>query len=271
MNESNNCDVIRLEDIVWKREGRNILNHVSWNVQTGEHWAVLGLNGSGKTSILKMITGYQWPNGGSIHVLGHRFGSVNIPELRKSIGWVSTSLDDKFQTRPRDTALEVTLSGKHASVGLFDEITDEDMTKATQLLEKLRITHKADQAFASLSQGEKRKVMIARALMSSPRLLILDEPCNGLDIYAKEELLSTIEDMISQPGGPTLLYVTHHIEELVPSVTHALLISKGNIVAAGEKNAVLNEEVLEQTFQLPVSLTWEDDRPWIRIKSKNKV
>lgn len=113
--------------------------------------------------------------------------------------------------------------------------------------------------------------MIARALMPSPKLLILDEPCNGLDLYSKEELLSAIEHMSQSSEGPTLLYVTHHIEELMPSFTHALLINQGNIVAAGPKRTVLTEELLSKTFRLPISLDWEDERPWIHIKSTNKI
>ncbi|MCM3670373.1 ABC transporter ATP-binding protein [Mesobacillus maritimus] len=267
MNKANRGDVISLEGIVWQRNGKHILKNVSWDVNKGEHWALLGLNGSGKTSILKMITGYQWPNNGQVSVLGNLFGKTNIPELRKSIGWVSSSLDDQYQTRPSDTALEVVLSGKFASIGLYEDITEEDVKKASELLERFRIHHLADQLISSLSQGERRRAMIARALMSSPKLLILDEPCNGLDIYSKEELLSTIEEMVSLPGGPTLLYVTHHIEEIVPSISHALLIKEGEVVASGHKSSTLTETQLEQTFRVPVSLTWDNERPWIRIKS----
>ncbi|MFB6804153.1 ABC transporter ATP-binding protein [Peribacillus butanolivorans] len=263
---SNN--VISLKNINWKRNGNQILNGVSWEVQTGEHWALLGLNGSGKTSLLKMITGYQWPNsGGEVSVLGNIFGKTNIPELRKSIGWVSSSLDQEYQSRPNDTALEVVLSGKFASIGLYEEITENDIKKANKLLEQFRIKHLSNQFIQSLSQGEKRKAMIARALMSSPRLLILDEPCNGLDIYSKEELLTTIEDLTAAPNGPTILYVTHHIEEIVPSITHALLINSGNVIAKGDKKNTLTESLLEKTFRVPITLEWANDRPWIRIKS----
>ncbi|MET3318938.1 UNVERIFIED_ORG: iron complex transport system ATP-binding protein [Peribacillus simplex] len=263
---SNN--VISLKSINWKRNGNQILNGVSWEVQTGEHWALLGLNGSGKTSLLKMITGYQWPNsGGEVSVLGNIFGKTNIPELRKSIGWVSSSLDQEYQSRPNDTALEVVLSGKFASIGLYEEITENDIKKANKLLDQFRIKHLSNQFIQSLSQGEKRKAMIARALMSSPRLLILDEPCNGLDIYSKEELLTTIEDLTATPNGPTILYVTHHIEEIVPSITHALLINSGNVIAKGDKKNTLTESLLEKTFRVPITLEWDNDRPWIRIKS----
>ncbi|KIL73216.1 ABC transporter ATP-binding protein [Bacillus badius] len=266
MEEENK--IVDLQNITWTRTKKNVLNDVSWRVAKGEHWAVLGLNGSGKTSLLKIIAGYQWPTTGTVSVLGHLFGQTNIPELRKSIGWVSSSMDERFHTRPSDSVLEIVLSGKHASVGLYEEISREDIKKAKGLLRQLRMDDLADQAFFSLSQGEKKRTMIARALMPSPKLLILDEPCTGLDLYSKEELLSAIENMGRSPEGPTLLYVTHHIEELMPAVTHALLLKQGKIVAAGPKKSVLTEELLSETFCLPVSVDWEDERPWIHIKSK---
>ncbi|MGE6377946.1 ABC transporter ATP-binding protein [Peribacillus muralis] len=264
---SQDTGIITLNHINWKRQGKMILTEVSWEVRAGEHWALLGLNGSGKTSLLKMVTGYQWPSSGDVSVLGNVFGKTNIPELRKSIGWVSSSLDQEYQARASDSALEAVISGKFASIGIYDKITDDDRNKAMELLDQFRIKPMADQLLHTLSQGEKRKVMLARALMSSPKLLVLDEPCNGLDIHAKEELLAAIEKMAQSPVAPTIIYVTHHIEEIVPSLTHALLINSGTVVAKGEKREVLTEDILEKTFQVPVTVKWENERPWIRIKS----
>ncbi|RFU65237.1 ABC transporter ATP-binding protein [Peribacillus glennii] len=267
MSETNSCSVISIKNMGWKREGKTILNGVSWEVKRGEHWALLGLNGSGKTSILKMVTGYQWPTSGEVSILGNQFGKTNFPKLRRSIGWVSTSLDDKFQTRQYETGLEVVLSGKFASVGLYEDITQKDLDKANQLLEQFNIAHLKTEVITAFSQGEKRKAMIARALMASPQLLILDEPCNGLDIKSKEQLLSTIEQMSAMPDGPTLLYVTHHVEEIIPSITHALLMNAGNVIAKGDKKAILTEPLLEKTFNVPLSMEWENGRPWIRVNS----
>ncbi|PWW31974.1 iron complex transport system ATP-binding protein [Cytobacillus oceanisediminis] len=267
MSQIDSRSVICLNSISWKRNGKEILHNVSWEVEKGQHWAVLGLNGSGKTTLLKMITGYEWPNGGQVSVLGNLYGKTNIPELRRSIGWVSTSLDDKFQFRPSDTALEIILSGKFASIGLYEDITQKDLDKAIELMERFNIRHVENQTLTCLSQGEKRKAMIARALMASPKLLILDEPCNGLDIYSKEELLSSIEKMMAQPDGPTVLYVTHHIEEIVPSISHALLLKEGKVMAQGSKRTTVTEPLLAETFKIPVSLDWENGRPWIRVKS----
>ncbi|MBY6054693.1 ABC transporter ATP-binding protein [Cytobacillus firmus] len=263
--------VISLDQIIWKRNGKKILDHVSWDVQKGEHWALLGLNGSGKTTILNMITGYKWPNGGHVSVLGNVFGKTNIPDLRRSIGWVSTSLDDKFQFRPADTALEIVLSGKFASIGLYEDITQHDLDHAKDLMKQFGISHVENQTLTSLSQGEKRKAMIARALMSSPRLLILDEPCNGLDIFSKEELLAAIEKMMAIPDGPTIIYVTHHIEEIVPSISHVMLLKSGKVVAQGEKKTIVTDRRLEETFCVPLSVEWENSRPWIRVKSSQSI
>ncbi|PLT29754.1 ABC transporter ATP-binding protein [Peribacillus deserti] len=259
--------IISLRNIYWHRDGRTILNNITWDVERGEHWALLGLNGSGKTSILKIITGYLWPNGGEVSVLGNTFGKTNLPELRKSIGWVSSSLDDQYQSRSGDSVLEAVLSGKFASIGLYEHITKEDVEKAWDILEQFKIKHLAHQRLSSLSQGEKRKTMIARALIPSPRLLILDEPCNGLDIYYKEELLSTINILASTSSGPTIVYVTHHIEEIIPSISHTLFMRTGEVVAQGPKKTTLIEPVLEETFRVPLSLGWENERPWIRIKT----
>ncbi|MBT2688691.1 ABC transporter ATP-binding protein [Bacillus sp. ISL-47] len=271
MNQADASHVICLDNISWIRNGKDILHHVSWEVEKGQHWAILGLNGSGKTTLLKMITGYEWPNGGQVSVLGNLYGKTNIPELRRSIGWVSTSLDDKFQFRPSDTALEIVLSGKFASIGLYEDIKQKDLDQAIELMEKFNIRHVENQTVASLSQGEKRKAMIARALMASPKLLILDEPCNGLDIYSKEELLTSIEKMMTQSDGPTVLYVTHHIEEIVPSISHAFLLKEGKVIAQGSKKATVTEPLLAETFKVPVSLEWENKRPWIRVKSQQET
>ncbi len=203
-----NTAIIAATDVNWKREQKVILKQIEWTVQKGEHWAILGLNGSGKTSLLKMIMGYEWPSQGTISVLGKRFGQTNIPELRKSIGWVSSSFDERFVRRGADTAIEVILSGKHASVGIFEEITAEDIAKAEALLQQLKIEHLRDQLFTTLSQGERRRVMIGRALFPSPQLLILDEPCSGLDIFMKEQLLIRLTKLVSlrtvQPSSTSL-------------------------------------------------------------------
>ncbi|WP_078554163.1 ABC transporter ATP-binding protein [Bacillus alkalicellulosilyticus] len=258
--------MIYLENVSLVKSKKTIVNNVSWKVNKGEHWAILGLNGSGKTSILKLITGYEWATKGNVHVFGHRFGTVNIQELRKRIGWVSSSLDERFHSRPNDHAIDVILSGKFASIGLYEKIEQEDIDKAKELITLFSIEHVADEPFRLLSQGEKKKVMLARAWMSDPEILILDEPCSGLDLYSREQLLNTIEKLANTKTGPTILYVTHHIEEILPPFSNCLLMKGGKVFDSGLTKEMLTAKNVEGVFRTPVSLQWSKGRAWITVK-----
>lgn len=255
-------DIISLQQVSWMRDSRTILQGINWRVQTGEHWAILGLNGSGKTSLLKIVTGYEWPTRGSVQVLGHTYGRCEIREVRKAIGWVSSALREEI--RPQESVLDLVISGKFASIGLWDPVSLDDRRQAEQLLEQMECSHLADSHFGTLSQGEKQKVLLARALMAHPRLLILDEPCFGLDIKAREQVLQQIQSLGTQPDAPTMILVTHHVEEIQPIFTHVLLLAQGRVTACGTKREVLTEEHLQQALDVPVILHWADDRPWIR-------
>lgn len=253
--------IVELKDILWKREDRTILNQVNWNIEKGESWALVGLNGSGKTSLLKIISGYMWPSRGEVTILNQRFGETDIRKLRRSIGWVSTSLQEQIHSQ--DSIVDIVISGKFASFGIYEEIQQEDRNRADELLEQLGLGHVKNSKYPVLSQGEKQKVLIARALMANPGLLILDEPCNGLDILAREKLLQTLQHMGSLPGSPSMIYVTHHIEEIVPVFAHTLLLKKGEVLAAGKSKDVLTSENLTQCFTTPVHISWKNQRPWI--------
>ncbi len=261
--------VIECRDVTWVRNQKTILQNVQWSVQKGEHWAILGLNGSGKTSLLNILNGYQWPTRGTVCVLGQTFGKTDLPSLRKQIGWVSASMADRFAAdRPTDSALEVVISGKYASIGLWsptDKVADE--RAALRCLEEVHAEHLANSLFRVLSQGEKQRVLLARARMSQLGLFILDEPCTGLDILAREVLLESIQASTTQPDGPTILYVTHHTEEIVPGITHVLLLSQGEIVAAGPKQTVLTDQNLSQAFGLGVTVEWKQDRAWLQVET----
>ncbi|MGJ9381944.1 ABC transporter ATP-binding protein [Salipaludibacillus sp. CF4.18] len=260
--------VITLNDVSVRRGEKLLLKNISWNVHKGQNWAILGLNGAGKTTLLKIITCYMWPTLGSVDVLGYRYGKVNVHELRKSIGWVSNSLDQQLQSHQNDTALEIVLSGKYASVGLYDSITEDDNHQAMELLKKFDIQHITNEPLRVFSQGERKKVLLARAWMSELKLLILDEPCAGLDIYSREEFLNTLEKMTKEENAPTIVFVTHHIEEIIPSITDLLFIHSGEVVDSGTKEQVLTEKNLEQTFRVPLNLHWHNERPWISVKAK---
>lgn len=226
--------------VSWRREKKEVLRDITWQVRKGEHWAILGLNGSGKTTLLKMINGYIWPTTGTLSVLGRRFGTVDLRDLRKKIGWVSSALADRIS--PDDSPESVILSGRFATIGLYQNITAEDRDRARSLLKRLDCIAYAERPFGTLSQGERQRVLIARALMASPELLILDEPCNGLDIFARERLLSIIQQLAARPDAPTLIFVTHYVDEILPCFDHTLLLKAGMIYQTGRTVEMLTPE-----------------------------
>lgn len=250
--------VFEMKNITWLRDGKKVLSDINWSAEVGQHWALFGLNGSGKTTLLNMLNGYIWPTTGEINVLGHRFGDVDLRELRKSIGWVSSSLQEKLHGG--DKAQNLVVSGKYASIGLYDKPSEEDYERAMMLMKQLRCGHLIDRSYVTCSQGEQQKLLIARALMSSPRLLILDEAANGLDFISKEELLDSIDELAHQNHAPHMLYVTHHTEEILPIFTHTLLLRQGEVFMSGLTRDVLNEECLSEFFELPVDVSWKNDR-----------
>lgn len=262
--------IINLKEVSLRNWEKDILKSITWQVRDGEHWALLGLNGSGKTSLLKLITGYEWASKGSIHVFNKRFGEVNIQNIRKKIGWVSASLDERFHIRTSDTVLETIISGKFASIGLYEDISKEDIERAEAIGQQFQLASLLHEPISVLSQGEKKKTMLARAWMSNPNLIILDEPCSGLDVYSREILLETIEAVAREKNGPTFIYVTHHIEEIMPVFSHALLLKQGEIINAGLKKEVVTEENISETLNLPLQLNWIDERPWLQMKKKEK-
>ncbi|WP_035177674.1 ABC transporter ATP-binding protein [Alkalihalobacterium bogoriense] len=258
-------ELIYLNNITVKKLNKAIVSNVTWKVKKGENWAILGLNGSGKTSILKVVTGYEWPVTGSVHVLGNRYGTVNVQEVRKKIGWVSSALDERFSTRPNDTAFEVVLSGKFASVGVYEMIKASDIKDVELTLALFQIEALSNQPFRTLSQGEQKKVMLARAWIANPNLLILDEPCNGLDLFSREQFLNSIQAASKEKAAPTMIYVTHHIDEILPCFTHCLLLKDGQIFAQGKKEEIMIPELLSQAFNLKLTISWDNERAWIKV------
>ncbi|MFD1955905.1 ABC transporter ATP-binding protein [Paenibacillus thailandensis] len=256
--------IIDIRDVSWERGERTILNHINWRVEPGEHWCLLGLNGSGKTTLLNMINGYIWPTKGSIGVLGKKFGETDLRELRKKIGWVSTSLQQKLYGS--ETGLKIVLSGKFASIGLYDEITASDERRAEAILEQLGCGYLSGRTYQTMSQGERQRILIARALMSEPSLLILDEPCTGLDLFAREQLLRMIEAIAEGEQAPAIVYVTHHVEEILPVFSHTLLLKKGEVFQAGRTSDVLTSESMSGFFEVPVEIETRDQRHWLYVK-----
>ncbi|RDW15453.1 ABC transporter ATP-binding protein [Oceanobacillus chungangensis] len=255
--------VIDIKNVDWLRDGKVILSDINWQVKRGEHWAVLGLNGSGKTTLLNMINGYIWPTTGKVSVLEQPFGKTDIRELRKSIGWVSSSLQERINGT--EYGENIVVSGKFASIGLYEEPTVEDYQHARELLEQLGCSHLAERKYQTCSQGEKQKILIARGLMASPELLILDEPTNGLDFISREGLLAAINQFALQDDAPTIIFVTHHIEEIIPIFTNTLLLRNGAVFNRGKSKDILTSENLSHFFDIPLDVAWRKNRAWVTI------
>jgi iron complex transport system ATP-binding protein len=260
----NTSDWISIRHVRFVRNRRTILHDISWDIRPGEHWTVLGANGSGKTTLLQLLAGYLWPTSGEITVLGKRFGEVDLRELRKKIGWVGSFL--QAQVPPAQKPLDFIVSGKYASIGIFDKPTEKDYVEATNLANQLQVGGILDLPYAVLSQGEKQRLLIARAMIPKPKLLILDEPCSGLDLVSREQLLLTLEDLGRSSGGPTMILVTHHLEEIMPAFTHVFLMKSGCCAAAGSKEELLKRDVLSEIFGIPIEAGSENGRYWSRVQ-----
>lgn len=250
--------ILDIKNVSIRRNSKYILKDVSWTIEKGQHWVVLGLNGSGKTTLLNMINGYIFPSTGQVTVLGKPFGRYDLRELRKSIGWVSTALQERLYGNER--AIEIVISGRYASIGLFNIPSDEDKEVAIEKLKLLNAESLSDRSYGTLSQGEKQRILIARGLMSDPKLLILDEPCTGLDIFSREQLLKTIDRLSKTENAPTLVYVTHQIDEILPAFSHSLLMRRGEIHSQGSTADLLTTENLSDLFEANVECKKANDR-----------
>lgn len=257
-------NVIDINKVSWVRNQKPILTDITWQVEKGQHWAILGLNGSGKTTLLNMVNGYIWPTKGTVSVLQQRFGKTDIREMRKAIGWVSSSLQERINGNLKTQRIVV--SGKFASTGLFDDPTEEDYEKAKAILTQLGCAKLIDRTYDTCSTGEKQKVLIARGLMAEPKLLILDEPTNGLDFISREDLLVSIEGFAKQEDAPSIIFVTHHIEEIMPTFTHTLLLQEGKVFEQGERENILTPEKMTTFFGKPVEVDWRSNRAWLTLK-----
>lgn len=257
-------NVIDMKNVSWKREGKEILHSIDWEVKKYEHWAVLGLNGAGKTTLLNMVNGYIWPTTGNVSILGNKFGQTDIHKLRRSIGWVSSSLGERVNGRHRTE--DIVVSGKFASVGLvFADPEEADFARAREWMKLLGVEYTYGQNYEKCSQGEKQKILIARGLMANPKLLILDEPTNGLDFIAREELLETIAQVAAQDKAPTIIFVSHHIEEVLPIFTHTLLLKDGTVFAKGPREQVLTSENMSKLYGKNINVDWRQDRAWLTL------
>jgi iron complex transport system ATP-binding protein len=229
-----------------------ILHEVNWRVERGQHWVILGANGSGKTSLLSALTGYLMPSQGEIRIGANQFGASDWREVRKSVGLVSSSLGHKIEAE--QTARDVILSGRDAQINFWGRVPAAEARTAARVLRQVKAAHLSDRAWRYLSQGERQRVLIGRALMARLRLLFLDEPAAGLDPVAREDFLQFLGALAAARHAPTLVLVTHHIEEIVPLFTHVLMLREGKTLAAGPKETVLTTANLTATFGAPVAV-----------------
>jgi len=257
--------VLELSDLSIRRGPVTILDRVNWRISKGQHWAILGANGSGKTSLLSALTGYLTPTTGNISVLGRTFGESDWRELRKRIGLAGTAIRQLMHDD--ETALHTVASGRHAMIAYWGPIRRSDQTAALAMLRKVECAHLEKRTWEVLSQGERQRILIGRALMAKPELLILDEPCAGLDPAAREHFLAFLQRLGTRRGGPAIILVTHHVEEITPCFSHILLLKKGKILAQGPREKVLTAGNLSKTFAARVRLDLRQGRHFLRIHS----
>ena len=241
------------------REGSTLLDRVDWTVHEDDRWVVLGPNGAGKTTLLAVASASLFPSSGVVELLGERFGEVDLGELRTRVGLSSSSLGDRVP--PHEKAVDVVVTAAHGVLGRWRETYDEgDLRRATDLLGRVGMRAFVERRFGSLSEGERKRVLLARALMTDPELLLLDEPSAGLDLGAREALLRLLTRLWKAPDAPPSVLVTHHVEEVPLGTTHALLLSRGRVVAAGPVAQVLTGPLLTAAFGLPLVVEAVDGR-----------
>jgi iron complex transport system ATP-binding protein len=251
--------VVRLADVTVRRGDATLLRDVSWTVRPGERWVVLGANGAGKTTLLQVAAGALRPTTGTVDLLGEPLDEADLDDLLPRVGWASASLADRLPGDER--VLDVVLTASYAAVRRGAERYDAvDEDRAVELLLQLGCRGLVDRAFGTLSEGERKRVQLARALMTDPEILLLDEPAAGLDLGAREALLRTLGRLTADPAAPALVLVSHHVEEVPSGFTHALLLRSGEVVASGPIRQVMRSSNLSACFGLPLLLFRHGDR-----------
>ncbi|MEI2764506.1 MAG: ABC transporter ATP-binding protein [Dermatophilaceae bacterium] len=244
-------DVLAFAGVSVVRAGTRLLDDVTWEVEEGERWVVLGPNGAGKTTLLQLAATRLHPTEGVVGILGEVLGAVDVFELRPRVGLASAAVADRIPGG--ETVLDVVMTASYAVLGRWREAYDgADHRRATQLLGSLGAGHLADRRFGTLSEGERKRVQIARALMTDPELMLLDEPAAGLDLAGREDLVARLGELAADLDAPALVLVTHHVEEIPPGFTDVLLLRAGRVVAAGPLVPTLTAENLSATFGLPL-------------------
>lgn len=252
--------VIELNHISCQIGNKYLLKDICWNVEKGSHWVVFGLNGSGKTTLLSIIAGFQSYSDGSLKVFGEEYSEKNIFDLRKQIGWVSASFFDRYFHE--ESVLDIVLSGLFGTLGIENKVTADIIRKARYILHKLKLSDKSDRSFNSLSKGEQQNVLIARTLMSRPKILVLDEPGTGLDISNREDMLQFVRE-IAEITDITIIYVTHYVEEIMDVFDHCMFMKNGKIQKLGSTKELLSAESLSELLEHQVYTKEIDNRIYV--------
>jgi iron complex transport system ATP-binding protein len=262
--------VLEFADVTVKRGQATLLEGVDWTVEEDERWVILGPNGAGKTTLLQVAAAQIHPTSGVAGILGEVLGTVDVFDLRPRIGLTSAALAERI---PRHEIVhDVVVSASYSVLGRWREHYDQlDHERARDLLVEVGAGHLTDRTFGTLSEGERKRVQIARALMTDPELLLLDEPAAGLDLGGREDLVSTLTVLATDEMSPATVLVSHHVEEIPPGFTHAMLLRKGRIVASGPMEEVLTEEIVSATFGMPLQLTHEDGRWAARRRVRHRT
>ena len=249
---------VLLQDVSFELGGTPILKSIDWEVAAGGRWVLLGPNGSGKTTLLKLITGYVFPSSGRVAVLGREFGHTDLRELRTRIGWVHYDLRNLMPEFMN--ALEVVLTGERGTLSFYEECTPAEKGRAENNLKALRAEQLIRRRFSTLSTGERQRVLIARALMAEPEILLLDEPCMGLDPLSREEFLDSLQTLFVEKPNMTVITVTHHVEEITGAYEGVLILDRGRVLACGGRRQTLKEEMISRLFGHRCALTFRGGR-----------
>jgi iron complex transport system ATP-binding protein len=264
-------DVLQLSGVRVRRGAKEILAGVDWSVDDGQRWIVLGPNGAGKTTLVQLLTGAVFPTAGTVEVIGERLGRVDVSELRQVVGFASAA--NERRVHASETVLDVVLTGAYGIQGRWRESYEMlDTGRARALLNLLGVKDLRDRRFGTLSSGESKRVQIARALMPDPEVLILDEPAAGMDLGGREDLIASMSRLATDPRGPVMIVVTHHVEEIPPGFTHVMMLDDGVVTAAGPIDEVLTADRLSALYTMPLTLDTIDGRyhsrrqtatPWV--------
>ena len=262
-NETNEDLLVDFRDVTFKRGGRNLVGPVTWQVELDERWVIVGPNGAGKTTLIRMAAAEEFPTTGQAYVMGERLGRTDMRDLRAMIGVSSSALGNRIP--PDETVGDLVVSAGYAVLGRWREEYEEiDFEQAHEILDQVGAYHLIDRTWGTLSEGERKRGLVARALMTNPELLILDEPGAGMDLGGREDLVGYLGDLAMDPDAPAIVMITHHVEEIPFGFTHAMLLDEGEVVAQGLIDQVLTSENLSKAFHQPIEVSRIGERYFAR-------